>query len=170
MNVLNIFHVLVAIAMVALILVQRGPGATAGAAFGSGASGTVFGSRGAGSFLSRSTWVLGSLFCLISLVMAVVVSRDLAAPVTDLGVVGAAAPMEEPVEPRDGVPAMDDPGSDLPMVELEGAETDAAGAASDVPVVPADELPAPESAPVTEEEAVEEPEASAEQGPGGTQP
>ena len=58
MQVLNIFHVLIAIAMVAFILVQRGPGATAGAAFGSGASGTVFGSRGAGSFLSRTTWIL----------------------------------------------------------------------------------------------------------------
>ena len=61
MNVLNIFHVLVAIAMVAIILVQRGPGATAGAAFGSGASGTVFGSGGAGSVISRSTWGLGAL-------------------------------------------------------------------------------------------------------------
>ena len=90
MQVLNIFHVLVAIAMVAFILVQRGPGATAGAAFGSGASGTVFGSRGAGSFLSRSTWVLATLFCLISLVMAVMVSRELSTPDTDLGVVGNA--------------------------------------------------------------------------------
>lgn len=170
MNVLNIFHVLVAIAMVAIILVQRGPGATAGAAFGSGASGTVFGSRGAGSFLSRSTWVLGSLFCLISLVMAVVVSRDLSAPVTDLGVVGAAAPMEETVEERDGLPAMDDPGSDLPMIELEGAETGAAGAESDVPVIPEDDLPAPETAPLSEEDAVEEPEASAEKGPDGPAP
>ena len=73
MQALNIFHVLVAIAMVAFILVQRGPGATAGAAFGSGASGTVFGARGAGSFLSRSTWVLATLFCLISLIMAVII-------------------------------------------------------------------------------------------------
>ena len=59
MQVLNIFHVLVAIALIAFVLIQRGQGATAGAAFGSGASGTVFGSRGAGNFLSRSTWVKG---------------------------------------------------------------------------------------------------------------
>jgi preprotein translocase subunit SecG len=115
MQVLNIFHVLVAIAMVAFILVQRGPGATAGAAFGSGASGTVFGARGAGSFLSRSTWVLAALFCLISLVMAVVVSRDLAAPEADLGVIGDTAPVEQ-TEP---VPSMDDPNSDVPVLDSE---------------------------------------------------
>ena len=62
MQVLNIFHVLIAIAMIAFILIQKGAGATAGAAFGAGASGTVFGSRGAGNFLSRTTWVLATLF------------------------------------------------------------------------------------------------------------
>lgn len=120
MQVLNIFHVLVAIAMVAFILVQRGPGATAGAAFGSGASGTVFGSRGAGSFLSRSTWVLATLFCLISLVMAVLVSRDLSTPETDLGVVGQQAPATEmPAEPVESVPVLEDASGDLPSPGLE---------------------------------------------------
>lgn len=118
MQVLNIFHVLVAIAMVAFILVQRGPGATAGAAFGSGASGTVFGSRGAGSFLSRTTWVLATAFCVISLVMAVVVSRNLGAPETDLGVVAGAPPSEEQVEaPALDLPAVEDFDSDLPAVD-----------------------------------------------------
>jgi preprotein translocase subunit SecG len=98
MQVLNIFHVLVAIALIAFVLIQRGQGATAGAAFGSGASGTVFGSRGAGNFLSRSTWVLATLFCAISLTMAVLVSRIMDAPQTDLGVVNqpeAAVQVEE---------------------------------------------------------------------------
>lgn len=89
MQALNIFHVLIAVSMVAFILIQKGPGATAGAAFGSGASGTVFGARGAGNFLSRTTWVLSALFCTISLVMAVMVSRTTALPENDLGVVGA---------------------------------------------------------------------------------
>ncbi len=106
MQVLNIFHVLIAIAMVALVLVQRGTGATAGAAFGSGASGTVFGSRGAGNFLTRSTWVLATLFCAISLTMAVVVSRTSGAPDTDLGVVSSVPSAGQPAE---SVPA-DDPG------------------------------------------------------------
>ena len=95
MQVLNIFHVLIAISMVAFILIQKGAGATAGAAFGSGASGTVFGSRGAGNFLSRSTWVLATLFCLISLTMAVIASRAGSVPENDLGVVATAPATEE---------------------------------------------------------------------------
>ena len=98
MQVLNIFHVLIAIAMIAFILIQKGAGATAGAAFGSGASGTVFGSRGAGNFLSRTTWVLATLFCLISLTMAVMASRAGTTPETDLGVVANTAVTEEVVE------------------------------------------------------------------------
>jgi preprotein translocase subunit SecG len=50
-----IIHVLAAVALIALVLVQQGKGATVGAAFGSGASQTVFGSRGSGSFLMRVT-------------------------------------------------------------------------------------------------------------------
>lgn len=134
MQILNIFHVLVAIAMVAFILVQRGPGATAGAAFGSGASGTVFGARGAGSFLSRSTWVMAALFCLISLSMAVWVSRNIGAPETDLGVVGT-APVTEQV---DIVPVMEDTSSDLPAMDLEQITTGAD--------LPAPDLPVPDSA------------------------
>jgi len=100
MQVLNIFHVLIAIALVAFVLIQKGQGATAGAAFGSGASGTVFGARGAGNFLTRSTWVLATLFCTISLTMAVLISRVTALPENDLGVVGSAqvAPAAEVVE------------------------------------------------------------------------
>jgi preprotein translocase subunit SecG len=118
MQALNIFHVLVAIAMVAFILVQRGPGATAGAAFGSGASGTVFGARGAGSFLSRATWVLATLFCLISLVMAVVVSRNLAQPETDLGVMGAPATSTEVVVPATDLPLPLEQDSDVPVMPM----------------------------------------------------
>ena len=118
MQILNIFHVLIAIAMVAFVLIQRGPGATAGAAFGSGASGTVFGSRGAGSFLSRTTWILATLFCLISLTMAVVVSRNIVTTETDVGVVGTQQPAQQ-AEPAADLPPMDDTGqgSDLPEMD-----------------------------------------------------
>ena len=126
MQILNIFHVLVAIAMVAFILVQRGPGATAGAAFGSGASGTVFGSRGAGSFLSRTTWVLATFFCVISLVMAVVVSRDLGAPQADLGVVAAAPATEQTVtEPMLDLPVEQELETDVPVLDPGGEEPEA---------------------------------------------
>ncbi|MEJ8568464.1 preprotein translocase subunit SecG [Elongatibacter sediminis] len=119
MQVLNIIHVLIAIAMVALVLVQRGAGATAGAAFGSGASGTVFGSRGAGNFLTRSTWILATLFCAISLTMAVVVSRTSATPETDLGVVSE-APAPAAAQPADDSSAIDAGQTDLPALEVSG--------------------------------------------------
>jgi preprotein translocase subunit SecG len=67
---LNVIYVLIAIAMIALILMQRGAGAQAGSGFGSGASGTVFGSRGASNFLSKSTKWLAVAFFAISMFMA----------------------------------------------------------------------------------------------------
>ena len=123
MQVLNIFHVLIAIAMVAFVLMQRGAGATAGAAFGSGASGTVFGSRGAGSFLSRTTWVLATLFCVISLTMAVLVSRTVATPEQDLGVLGSLqTPDAAEVDSSQDLPALDDTDqdSDFPALDTGG--------------------------------------------------
>lgn len=66
-EIVIVFLLLVAIAMVALILVQQGKGAGMGASFGAGASNTVFGSAGSGSFLTRSTWVCVILFFAICL-------------------------------------------------------------------------------------------------------
>jgi len=63
-------HVVIAALMIGLILIQHGKGADAGAAFGSGASGTVFGSKGSGSFLTRSTAILATLFFITSLSLA----------------------------------------------------------------------------------------------------
>lgn len=142
MQVLNIFHVLIAIAMIAFILIQKGAGATAGAAFGSGASGTVFGSRGAGNFLSRTTWVLAALFCLISLSMAVIASRMSVAPETDLGVVGGPAATEQ-VETATAEQALEESmiatdaaeSSDVPSIDSVIAEPAADEAAGDLPAV-----------------------------------
>lgn len=69
-TILIIVEVFVAIALILLILLQQGKGADAGAAFGSGASGTVFGSRGSASFLSRATGVLAFMFMANSTAMA----------------------------------------------------------------------------------------------------
>jgi preprotein translocase subunit SecG len=138
MQVLNIFHVLIAISMIAFILIQKGAGATAGAAFGSGASGTVFGSRGAGNFLSRTTWVLATLFCLISLTMAVMASRASRTPETDLGVVGTTTPAAEEVTTQTipDVPVairVADP-SDLPSIDAVIAQPATEESAGDLPV------------------------------------
>ncbi len=63
-------HVLLAISVVAFVLLQQGKGADAGAGFGAGASGTVFGSSGSANFLSRTTAVLATFFFITSLTLA----------------------------------------------------------------------------------------------------
>jgi preprotein translocase subunit SecG len=69
-TVVTVVHVLLAAGLIALVLLQRGKGAEAGAAFGAGASGTVFGAQGSASFLSRTTAVLATLFFFTSLGLA----------------------------------------------------------------------------------------------------
>lgn len=69
-TLLVIVQFFVAVALIGLVLIQHGKGADAGAAFGSGASGTVFGSRGSANFLSRATGWLATAFFLTSLVLA----------------------------------------------------------------------------------------------------
>ncbi len=68
-SIILVVHVLLAVVVIGLVLVQHGKGADAGAAFGSGASATVFGSRGSGSFLTRLTTGMVVLFFLTSLTL-----------------------------------------------------------------------------------------------------
>ena len=69
-SLLLVFHVITAILIVVLILLQKGKGADMGSAFGAGASGTVFGSKGSANFLSRTTAVLATVFFITSLTLA----------------------------------------------------------------------------------------------------
>ncbi len=69
-------HVIAAAALIGLVLIQQGQGADAGAAFGSGASQTLFGSRGAGSFFTRATTTLAVVFFLTSISLAWISARD----------------------------------------------------------------------------------------------
>lgn len=66
-TVVIVMHLLAALGLVALVLLQQGKGAEAGASFGAGASGTVFGSQGSATFLSRFTAVLAAVFFVTSL-------------------------------------------------------------------------------------------------------
>ncbi len=75
-----IIHTLIALGIIILVLVQRGKGAEAGAAFGGGASGTVFGSRGSTSFFSRTTAILATAFFATSLTLAWISSQTAGAP------------------------------------------------------------------------------------------
>lgn len=73
-------HTIIALAIIGLVLIQRGKGADAGAAFGAGASGTVFGSRGSTSFFSRTTAILAAAFFATSLSLAYLSSQGSIAP------------------------------------------------------------------------------------------
>ncbi|MCE1241165.1 MAG: preprotein translocase subunit SecG [Azonexaceae bacterium] len=68
-------HILVALAIIGLVLMQHGKGADMGAAFGSGASGSLFGASGSANFLSRTTAVLAAVFFATSLTLAFIASQ-----------------------------------------------------------------------------------------------
>ena len=70
-TVIVVKHVIVAISIIGLVLLQQGKGADAGASFGAGASQTVFGSSGSGNFLVQTTTVLATIFFVTSLTLAI---------------------------------------------------------------------------------------------------
>jgi preprotein translocase subunit SecG len=107
MMALLVVHVVICLALVGLVLIQQGQGADAGAAFGSGSSQTVFGSRGAGSFLTRLTGGLATALFLTSLVLAYLGAHASGpASVTDKL---APAPMSQPAVPATPAPAGEGP-------------------------------------------------------------
>lgn len=129
-NILLIVQIVVSVAMIALILMQHGKGADAGAAFGSGASGTVFGSRGSGNFLSRTTAILATVFFVNCIALAWMVSnRTINAPTSIMDSVPASTIAPE-------VPAAAPTNSEVPAVPGQSA-------------APAAELPKTEAAPAT---------------------
>ncbi len=90
-------HTLVAVLIIVLVLLQRGKGADAGAAFGAGASGTVFGARGSSNFFSRATAVLASVFFASSLTLAYMSSQRSTGPESLLE---DAQVLETPLQPE----------------------------------------------------------------------
>ena len=110
-SILMIVQVLLAVGVIALVLLQHGKGADAGAAFGSGASATVFGARGSANFLSRATAILATLFFLNSLALAYLASsRPVASSVVEtVGVEqvapAPATPVDTPSESAGQAPA-----------------------------------------------------------------
>ncbi len=105
-------HTLIALMIIALVLLQRGKGADAGAAFGAGASGTVFGARGSASFFSRATAVCAALFFVTSLSLAYLSSQNSAAPSSLVDDVPA---VEETLPKQD---------TEMPAIESEDAATE----------------------------------------------
>lgn len=75
-QVIILLHILIAVAIIALVLLQQGKGANMGAAFGSGASNTLFGSRGPASFLMKLTGGLLALFFVTSLTLGYLAAKQ----------------------------------------------------------------------------------------------
>lgn len=102
-----VLHVLIASGIVGLVLLQRGKGADAGAGFGAGASGTVFGARGSASFLSRTTATLAALFFATNLALAYMGGRKPENPSSVVDRVQQSQPQSSaaPAVPTDAPPA-----------------------------------------------------------------
>lgn len=94
-SILVAVDVLLAIGIIGLVLIQHGKGADVGAAFGSGASGTVFGARGSATFLTRVTAILATLFFANSLLLAYLATHR---PVTESVIDQSVQVIEEVVE------------------------------------------------------------------------
>jgi len=122
-SILLVIHLLLSISLIVLILLQHGKGADAGAAFGSGASATVFGSRGTTSFLSRTTAILATLFFTVSLALAILAHRNNAEEPDLTDKYQTPASQTETAAP--GVPAAITPDSDIPSVPVDNTATDA---------------------------------------------
>jgi preprotein translocase subunit SecG len=90
--ILTVVQVFSALFIIALVLLQRGKGADAGAGFGAGASGTVFGARGASTALSRATAIFAAVFMINSLALAYMGTKASEAPKTILDVAGESVP------------------------------------------------------------------------------
>ncbi len=128
-------HTIIALAIIGLVLLQRGKGADAGAAFGAGASGTVFGARGSTSFFSRTTAILAAAFFATSLSLAYLSSQRTIAPESLIESApaveaGQAVPKEELApgdlpELGDRVPAVEDSG--LPTLDAEESAAEPPG-------------------------------------------
>ncbi|ROR18061.1 protein translocase subunit secG [Comamonas sp. BIGb0124] len=108
-------QLLSAIAMVVLILLQQGKGADMGAAFGSGASGSLFGASGSANFLSRSTAVLAGLFLVATLTLAYFGNRPAGSGGSNSVLDNLPVPaQQQPARPVDQIPGAATPGSTAP--------------------------------------------------------
>ena len=115
-----VVHVVIAVALVGLVLIQQGKGADAGAAFGGGASQTVFGSQGSGSFLTRMTTLMAGVFFVTSFSLAIF-AKQRAEVAGEAGI--------PTVQESTQAPASD---SSAPAID-EGAGSEAGAGESDLP-------------------------------------
>lgn len=121
-------HVIAAIAITGLVLIQHGKGADMGASFGSGASQTIFGSSGSGNVLSKSTSFMALVFFITSLFLAIMAREQADLSIDDSGLIenlneiSIPAPVTEPV--LDDIPVAIETAEDIPQVADDIPTTD----------------------------------------------
>lgn len=121
-----VLHVLAALCMIGLILIQQGKGADMGASFGAGASQTLFGSRGSGNALTRSTAILAAAFFATSLALSVLAKNS----------AEHAGQVDLPAAPASQAPAQKGPTPAKSVDEVPTVEHNSAPAGDEVPTVP----------------------------------
>jgi len=138
-NLIIVVQVISALAIIGLVLVQHGKGADMGAAFGSGASGSLFGASGSSNFLSKSTAVAAAIFFASTLALAWT-SNNRSTGGADAGVMGRVT-VPSSKAPATGIP------SDVPGAGPNaGAATAPAVPVNDIPQTPGVSNPAPSTA------------------------
>jgi preprotein translocase subunit SecG len=100
-NLIIVTHVVVALAIIGLVLLQHGKGADMGSGFGGGASSSLFGATGSANFLSRATAVLATLFFILSLILAYIATN---APRESGSVVDRIQQQKPAAEKKDAAP------------------------------------------------------------------
>lgn len=158
-QIIIVVHILLGLAIIGLVLMQQGKGADAGATFGGGASGSVFGAQGAASFLSRTTAILATLFFLTSLGLAFLNSHK-SADINDL----MSSPAVENEKPDSGLPTVGGTKPDMATptpAENKGADQQTPATATDKPTPPAGSEPKTPNPATAAPTTVEQPKAEA---------
>lgn len=128
-SILLVIHVIVALVIIGLIMLQQGKGAEMGASFGSGSSQTVFGATGSGNFFSRMTAIMVAVFFTTSFVLAMIAQNRV--DVVDAPIPGLEEVIEtDEVEASDGIPSLEEDSSAddaaIPTLDSEDSDTEQA--------------------------------------------
>ena len=139
-SLLLVVHVVIALGIVGLIMLQQGKGAEMGASFGGGSSQTVFGAAGTGNFFSRLTAIFAAVFFATSLTLAMLAKNSVSTDRIDIPELETVQPVEEDLSAlqEEGVPSLPDadsisleddvvPTDELPSEVIESAEEAASG-------------------------------------------
>ena len=138
-TIVIIIHVVIALVMLGLIMMQQGKGADAGASFGAGASQTVFGSQGGASFFAKVTAILAVVFFATSFSLTIIAKNKASVSNVDAGV-----PVAEQVVPVESdIPSVDDSSAalseEIPVVGDSASVSDVPEVSAEV--VPEDSIP-----------------------------